>query len=198
MGSIWNCCTKGEFFQGPKLGSCLTLRNELSEETRVLTKQEILLGKGTWVESSRCKVGEGNPGEQLCHMACSLGFYGDGITFLVGFSQSFWLRVLPGCAHLIQPRWMPERRILGGGQTCDISLWPFSNSSGWWRLIVPYSLPGPPVITQLTQMVTIVPGQGGQFQSMCFHEQNVMPWLQKWYTFLLIFIKVFSGSLFYF
>ena len=42
-------------FQGPKLGSCLTLRNELSEETRVLTKQEILLGKGTQVESNRVR-----------------------------------------------------------------------------------------------------------------------------------------------
>ena len=42
-------------FQGPKLGSCLTLRNELSEETHVLTKQEILLGKGTQVESSRVR-----------------------------------------------------------------------------------------------------------------------------------------------
>ena len=27
------CCRKGDPFQGPKLGSCLTLRNELSEET---------------------------------------------------------------------------------------------------------------------------------------------------------------------
>ena len=44
---------KGDRFQGPKLGSCLTLGNELSKETYVLTKQEILLGKGTWVESSR-------------------------------------------------------------------------------------------------------------------------------------------------
>ena len=50
-----NCCRKGDPFQGPKLGSCLTLRNELSEETHVLTKQEILLGKGTWVESSRVR-----------------------------------------------------------------------------------------------------------------------------------------------
>ena len=39
------CCRKGDPFQGLKLGSCLTLGNELSEETRVLTKQEILLGK---------------------------------------------------------------------------------------------------------------------------------------------------------
>ena len=46
---------RGTPFQGPKLGSCLTLRNELSEETHVLTKQEILLGKGTRVESSRVR-----------------------------------------------------------------------------------------------------------------------------------------------
>ena len=40
---------------GPKLGSCLTLRNELSKEIHVLTKQEILLGKDTQVESSRVR-----------------------------------------------------------------------------------------------------------------------------------------------
>ena len=49
-----NCCRKGGPSQGPELGSCLRLGNELSEETKhVLTKQEILLGKGTWVESRR-------------------------------------------------------------------------------------------------------------------------------------------------
>ena len=35
--------------------SCLTLRNELYEETHVLRKQEILLGKGIRVESSRVR-----------------------------------------------------------------------------------------------------------------------------------------------
>ena len=35
--------------------SCLTLRNDLSEETHVLTKQEILLGKGARAESRRVK-----------------------------------------------------------------------------------------------------------------------------------------------
>ena len=49
------CCRKRDPFQGPKLGSCLTLGNELSEKTHVLTKQEILLGKGTGVESSRVR-----------------------------------------------------------------------------------------------------------------------------------------------
>ena len=66
-------------------------------------------------------------------MACSLGFYGDGICFRVVFSQSFWLRVLLGGACLVQPRWMPERRILGGGQTCCVSFSPFLNM--WWWLI---------------------------------------------------------------
>ena len=51
----WICCRKGDPFQGPKLGSCLTLRNALSEKTHVLTKQETLLGKGTQVESSRVR-----------------------------------------------------------------------------------------------------------------------------------------------
>ena len=38
-------------FQGPRMGSYLTLRNEFSEETHMLRKQEILLGRGTRVES---------------------------------------------------------------------------------------------------------------------------------------------------
>ena len=51
----WICRRKGDPVQGPKLGSCLTLGNELSKETHVLTKQEILLGKGTRVESGRVR-----------------------------------------------------------------------------------------------------------------------------------------------
>ena len=51
----WTCCRKGDPFQGLKLGSCLTLGNELSKETHMLTKQEILLRKGTRVESSRLR-----------------------------------------------------------------------------------------------------------------------------------------------
>ena len=35
-------------------------------------------------------------------------------------------------------------------------------------LLVPYSLSGSPVIKQLMQKVTMVPGQGGRFQSVCF------------------------------
>ena len=87
--------------------------------------------KGHREESRRA----GNPGELLHHVVHSVWFYGDGTSFRVVFSPSFWLRVLPGGAGLIQPRWMPVRRILGGGQTCGVSFWPFPNSSGGWWLI---------------------------------------------------------------
>ena len=33
-------------FQSPIVGSCLTLKNELSKETRVLRKQKTLLERG--------------------------------------------------------------------------------------------------------------------------------------------------------
>ena len=34
MPNPWVCCRKGDLVQGPGVGSCLTLRNELSEETQ--------------------------------------------------------------------------------------------------------------------------------------------------------------------
>ena len=43
--------------------------------------------------------------------------------------------VFPGGAHISQPRWMLARGILGSGQTCSVSFWPFPNSSRWRWLI---------------------------------------------------------------
>ena len=149
---LWPCCRKGDPFQNPKLGSCLTLGNELSEETHVLRKQEILLGKGTRVESSR---------EREPRTALPRGLQS---SFWVVFSQSFWLRVLPGGARLVQPRWMPERRILEGGQTCAVSFWPFLNSSCWWWLISFVLLTGTSCRKTTHEMATVVSGQGGRFQ----------------------------------
>ena len=39
------CGVFSDPFQGPRVGFCPTLGNELSEETHVLTKEKILLGK---------------------------------------------------------------------------------------------------------------------------------------------------------
>ena len=83
----------------------------------------------------RKAVGEGNPGGLLCHVAHSLGFYGEGISFWVVSDQSLWLRVLPGGACIAQAGWMSARRILGDGWTRGVTFWPFLNSSGWWWLI---------------------------------------------------------------
>lgn len=81
QAQLWWCCKKGVLFQGLRVGSCLTTGNDLSEETYMLTKQEILWGRGP---PGKRAVGRG----LLCHMTCSLRFYGDGITFRVFFGQS--------------------------------------------------------------------------------------------------------------
>ena len=76
---------EGDPYQGLKLGSCLTLRNELSEETHVLTKQEILLGKGTQVESSRVR----EPRRTALPRGLQCRGLWNGISFRVVFGQSF-------------------------------------------------------------------------------------------------------------
>ena len=48
-------CRKGDFFHSTKASSCLSLRNKLSKETHLLTKQETLLGRDAWVESGRIR-----------------------------------------------------------------------------------------------------------------------------------------------
>ena len=84
----------------------------------------------------------------------SLANYSDSESFLGGhalFSQDgcqrgFWEAV----GHLVSPFDLSQTLLVGGG------------------LLVLCSLPGPPVLKQLMQIVTMVPGQGGRFQSVCF------------------------------
>ena len=85
----------------------------------------------------------------------SLASHSDSESFLVVhalFSQDgcqregFWEVV----RHVVSPFDLSQTLLVGGG------------------LLVPWSFPGPPVIKQLMQMVTMVPGQGGRFQLVCF------------------------------
>ena len=69
------CCRKGNLFQGLRVGSYLTFRNGLSEETHMLTKQESLLEKDTQIQSRRAR----EPRE----LAPNLRFYGNGVSFWV-------------------------------------------------------------------------------------------------------------------
>ena len=88
----------------------------------------------------------------------SLANHSDSESFLVVhtlFSQDgcqregFWEVV----GHMVSCFDLSRTLLVGGG------------------LLVPCSLPGPPVIKQLMQMVNMVPGQGGPFQSVCFPSQ---------------------------
>ena len=98
-------------------------------------------------------------------MARSLGFYVDGAVSglsLANHSDSEFFLVVhalfsqDGCqregfwevvGHVVSPFDLSRTLLVGG---------------------VPCSLPGPPDVEQLRQMVTMVPGQGGRFQSVCF------------------------------
>ena len=51
------CSRKADPFRGPKLGSCLTLGSELSEETHVLTEEEILLLASNCAKATGGKLG---------------------------------------------------------------------------------------------------------------------------------------------
>ena len=48
-------CRKGGAFQGPRVDFCPTLRNEVSKETHMQTKQKISLGRDVLVESGRIR-----------------------------------------------------------------------------------------------------------------------------------------------
>ena len=89
----------------------------------------------------------------------SLANHSDSESFLVVhalFSQDgcqregFWEVV----GHVVSPFDLSWTLPVGGG------------------LLVPCSLPWPPVVKQLMQMITMVPGQGGWFQPVCFPEQS--------------------------
>ena len=78
---------------------------------------------------------------------------------------------IPGGTCIAQLRWITVRRILrrwvGHMDWCLLSPFDFSQIlPGGGDLLVPLSLPRPPLTRQPMQMVTIGSGHGGQFWSM--------------------------------
>ena len=69
---------------------------------------------------------------------------------------------------LIQPRWMHWERFWDVVEQVVSLFWPFLNSTCWWWLISSMVFLIRTFVKQLMQMVTMVPGQGGRFQSVCF------------------------------
>ena len=174
---LYLCYRKGDHFQGLKMGSCLALGSELSEETRVLTKEEALLGRGARAESRR--VREPRRTALTCGSQSWVSWWWDWCG-----SQSWvswWWDWFPGCPSSIiltqSPSWCctpcsakMDAREKDSGRWSDMCL--FFDLSRTLQvgggLLVTCSLPGPLVIKQLMQMFAMVPGQGGRFQSVCF------------------------------
>ena len=89
----------------------------MSEETRADKAREFT-GKG---HPSGEQQGKGNQENSSVTWLVVSGFMVMGLVSRLSLANHSNPRVLPGGACLVQPRWMPERRILGGGQTCGVS-----------------------------------------------------------------------------
>ena len=148
---------------GPKSGLLSNTWKWIVQERHVLTKQEMLLGKGTRAENSRTQ------GTQENHSATwltvlgfmvmgfvsglSLANYNDSESFLVlhtlfsqdGLQREGFREVV---GHVVSPFDLSWTHLVAGGLL----------SGG--GLLVLCSLPGSPVVKQLMQMVTLVPGRG--------------------------------------
>ena len=106
-------------------------------------------------------------------MAYSLRFYGDGIRFQIVFGPiiltwgPFWW-----CAHnsvKMDSTEMDSGRLVGHMDWPLLSFFDLSQIIPvGGSLLVSHSLPGLPAERQVLQAVTILPGQGGQFQSVIF------------------------------
>ena len=88
--------------------------------------------KGSQAESSRVKGTQENCSPTWLVV---LGFMVMVLVSRLSLANSSDSRVLPGGVCVAQPKWMPARRILWGGQTHGIYFWPFLNSPSWWWLI---------------------------------------------------------------
>ena len=169
MLSSSRCCRKGDTFLCPRAGSCLTLGNELSEETQVLTKQRTLLGRGAQAESSREReprrtaLPRGSQAPVLWEWGELPGCLHPVVllSLLEGTwsgAGSFWVACAP------QPRWIPAPRILGGWLSPP-SYRPLPNSRLVFRA-APCASSGPPAGRQRMQTALVILGQGGPFRSM--------------------------------
>ena len=150
--------------RAPRAGSCLTLGEELSEETnadkaRDFTGRRLPDGEqreeGTRGSCFAMWLGVSGFMEMRLVSGLSLANHSDSESVLVAHTspsqdgcqrEGFW--EVDG--HAVSPFDLSRTLPVGGD------------------FLVPSSLPGPPVVKELMQMLTREPGQGGRFQSACF------------------------------
>ena len=129
----------GDSFQDLRVGSCLTLRNELSKETHVLTKQKTLLGRDTQAETSRVRETR----RTTLPRGLQSPVYGNGVSFWVVSGQSSCLYHIwsDSASFLVAHKSLSQdgfqhRGFWEVGRTyyglaSPSPFWPFLNSSSW-------------------------------------------------------------------
>ena len=126
--SLWNecgiCYQNGDSFQGLRVGCCVTLRNELSKETRVLTKQKTLLVRGAWAEGSSIREQENCSDMWFtvsALMVMELAF--QTVSGFCLYPYLVWLRILPGWKDGF-PRWL-------SGKESACNAWDLKETRVW-------------------------------------------------------------------
>ena len=159
-GNMWlvELLQEGAPLPGPETGLLSNTQKWIVRGDMCADKARDFIGKG--------HLGGEQEGKGIQENSFAMWFYGDGINFWVTFSQSFWLRVLPGDESFSQDGCQREGfwEVVGHGVSPFDLSWALPVGGG---LLVPCSLPGP-IVKWLMQMVTMLLGQGRWFQSVCF------------------------------
>ena len=173
---------EGGPFQGPRVGSSLTLGNNLSEETHADRPRDFV-GKGCPARQQQSKGTQEN-----CSATC-LPVRGFTVMELVSIlslanhSDSKSYLVKP---TLLSQDGFQQEGFWEVGRTYELvfplSFWLFTNSSGWWYLVSSTFLTRTTSCFKLTPAsVTILPGQGGQLLPLLYRssdETNIEPWAE--------------------
>ena len=157
---------RGTPLRGLRMGSCLTLRNELSEDTRA-DKARDFIGKGRLGGEQQVR----EPGRTALPHGSQSQVYGSGVSVWVVSGQSSCLVRTwsgPGSFLVVLTSLCQDGfQLQGSGRlvVSSVLLAPPQSSQLVFRA-APHSLSGPPVGRQLMQVATLVLGQGRQFWSM--------------------------------
>ena len=141
------CCRKEDPFQGLRVGSCLTLRNELPKKVHLLIKQKTLLGMDAQVESSKIReprrtaLPHGLQSQVLWEWDQFLGYFWPVVML---HPYLVWLR---WCAHL-------SAKIDSSAKECERLVASFlllGPLKFFWLAFraAPCSLSGPPIVKWL-------------------------------------------------
>ena len=120
---------EGGPLQGPKTGLLSNIQKWIVQGDTCVDKARNFIGKEHLGGEQEGKGTQENSSDTWLAVS---GFTVMGLVSGLSLANHW---VPPGGACLVQPRWMPERRILGGGWTRGVSFWPFLNYSRWWWLI---------------------------------------------------------------